>query len=159
VLLGRSTLTDALQYVEGEPNLAVLSAGPPPPNPSELLSSGRAAETMATIEKNALSGFVFVDSPPVLAVGDALIVSGLVDATLLVAGAGSTSRRALQRTAQMLRQVEAPLIGSVLNNSALTGRDTAYGYGYAESSPNGSGPAANTIQSRRLRRKERRAAR
>ena len=74
----------------GEPNLSVLSAGPPPPNPSELLSSGRAADTITSIEKSTASGgLVLVDSPPVLAVGDALIVSGMVDATLLVASADS----------------------------------------------------------------------
>jgi polysaccharide biosynthesis transport protein len=148
VLLGRSTVTDALQPVNGEPNLTVLAAGPPPPNPSELLSSSRAADTLASIEKTSEHSLVLVDSPPVLAVGDALIVSGLVDATLLVASEGSSSRRALQRTVQMLRQVNAPLLGTVLNNAEMANRD--YGYGYAakydatSTDANGS-PPPNTV--------------
>ena len=129
VLLGKTTVIDALQLVPSHPNLSVISAGPPPPNPSELLSSGRARDVISSIKKSTSSGLVFVDSPPVLPVADALIVSGMVDATLLVAGAKSSSRRSLQRSIQMLRQVNAPLIGTVLNNAEVTSRDESYGYG------------------------------
>ncbi len=161
VLLGWSTLDDAIQHVYGEPNLTLLAAGPPPPNPSELLSSGRAAETIVSIEKSMTSGLVLVDSPPVLAVGDSLAVSGLVDATLLVAGARSSSRRGLRRTVQMLRQVNAQLIGSVLNDVHLAKRDPASNaYGYLVATPNGSNGSngSNGAHSRRAQRKEQRAA-
>ena len=155
VLLGRSAVLDALQQVEGEPNLAVLTSGPPPPNPSELLSSRRAGATISSIATSSATGLLFVDSPPVLPVGDALIVSGMVDATLLVASQGSSSRRALQRTVQMLRQVNAPLMGTVLNDADISDPDAAFGYGYITPSSNGS----NAVETRRLRRKENRTAR
>lgn len=145
LLLGEASLVDALQPVPEERNLAVLSAGPPPPNPSELLSTGRAREVITSIEKSA--DLVLIDSPPVLPVSDALIVSGMVDATLLVASVKSSSRRELHRAIEILRQLDAPLIGTVLNNLELAETDAADGYGYgygylkssASSGPNGDG--------------------
>jgi hypothetical protein len=74
-----------------------------------MLSSGRAADTIAAVEKNG-SGSVLIDSPPVLAVGDALIVSGLVDATLLVASANSSSRRALRTDCKNCASMSAPAV-------------------------------------------------
>jgi capsular exopolysaccharide synthesis family protein len=150
VMLGTASLLDALQQVPGESNLALLSTGPPPPNPSELLSSARAREVMASLEKS--SGLLLVDSPPVLPVSDALIVSGMVDATLLVASANASSRRGLRRSVEVLRQVDAPLVGTVLNNTEAAESYGAYAYGSFEPAPNGS-------MTRRQRRKATRAAR
>ncbi len=152
VLIGRATLVDAVQEVVGEPNLFVLPSGPLPPNPSELLSLPRTDDIVASIEKNAGFGLLLVDCPPVLPVADALIVSRMVDSTVLVAAAGSSSRRGVRRSVQMLRQVAAPLVGTVLNNVTLTDGDGAYGYGYY-------GPGSDGSQGRRLTRKEKRAAR
>jgi succinoglycan biosynthesis transport protein ExoP len=152
ILLGKTAAIDALQLVRDQPNLSLVSAGPPPPNPSELLSSGRARDVISTIVKSSNSGMVLVDSPPVLPVADALIVSAMVDATVLVAGGNSSSRRALQRSIQMLRQVNAPLVGTVLNNADVTEVDASYGYGYLA-------PTSNGKSSSWLRRKATRATR
>jgi non-specific protein-tyrosine kinase len=69
---------------------------------------------------------VLIDAPPVLPVTDALVLSGRVDATLLVAVAGATTRKEAARAVELLRQVDAPLVGAVLN-----GVDTEGSYGYA----------------------------
>jgi receptor protein-tyrosine kinase len=97
---------------------------------------------------------VLVDSPPVLPVTDAAVLSGVVDGTLVVAMAGSTARPQLARTVEMLRQVNAPLLGVILNATAA--EDVyAYRYEYRENAEprrpglrgrfgapgNGSGPA------------------
>jgi len=125
VLLGKVSLSASLQAVPGQPRVSLLASGPLPPNPSELLASRRTVEVLALLR--AEFDVVLIDSPPVLPVTDALVISGLVDATLLVAVAGGTTRREAARTVELLRQVDAPLIGAVLNGVRSDG---SYGYGY-----------------------------
>jgi succinoglycan biosynthesis transport protein ExoP len=115
VLRGEVSAFDALQVIADHPNLAVLSAGPATTNPSELLGSERAREAIAALATTA--DLVLIDCPPVLPVSDALIVSGMTDGTILVASAGSTTRRSLQRALELLHQVDAPVVGTVLNHS------------------------------------------
>lgn len=125
VLLGDANLAGALRRYEA--NVLILPAGSPPPNPSELLSSPRAAAVIRALAEEF--DVVVVDSTPVLPVTDALVVSALADATLVVADSRSTSRKAVRRTLQLLRQVNAPLTGIVLNGMG-TVPDYGYGYGY-----------------------------
>jgi capsular exopolysaccharide synthesis family protein len=136
LMLGEASVGASLQEVPGAENLTLVSAGPLPPNPSELLSSRRAREVIASLAR--ISDLVLIDSPPVLPVSDALIVSGMVDATLLVADAKSSSRRSVQRALQMLHQVDAPLVGTVLNNATGMDAHVTYGYGYQSESTSGS---------------------
>jgi succinoglycan biosynthesis transport protein ExoP len=127
VLLGEVSLDAAMARVTGETNLAVLPAGPLPPNPSELLASPRAAEVLTALQ--AHFDVVLVDSPPVLPATDATVISGRVDVSLLVASAGETGRKEMTRAIELLRQVDAPLIGVVLNG-ARTEPGSGYGYHY-----------------------------
>lgn len=125
VLIGESPLSAALQRVNDVDPLWLLASGPLPPNPAEMLSSKSVAETLT-----GLAGFadtVLIDCPPVLPVTDAAIISSRVDATLLVVTAGTTTRKQVVRAVELLHQVGAPLIGSVLNNAPTEG---AYGYVY-----------------------------
>lgn len=129
VLLGDVPLSAALQDVDGVPGLRLLASGPRPPNPSELLSGQRTLEVLDALR--AQSDTVILDSPPVLPVSDAVGLSGRVDATLLVVRANATTRKSLARALSLLRQVEAPLIGAVLNDTkGDAGYEGAYGYGY-----------------------------
>ncbi|MDQ4144935.1 MAG: polysaccharide biosynthesis tyrosine autokinase [Actinomycetota bacterium] len=125
VLLGEVSLGAAIQEAPNEPRLRVLASGPLPPNPSELLSSARAAELLSVLREHV--DIVLIDCPPVLPVTDATVLADRVDATLLVVTAGSTTRKQVSRTVEILRQVNAPLIGAVLN-----GVSTEAAYGYAE---------------------------
>jgi succinoglycan biosynthesis transport protein ExoP len=124
VLLGKVPLAGAVQEVPDQARLSLLASGPLPPNPSELLSSRRTVEVFGSLQ--AEYDFVLIDAPPVLPVTDALVLSGRVDATLLVAVAGATTRKEAARAVELLRQVDAPLVGAVLN-----GVDTEGSYGYA----------------------------
>ena len=125
VMLGEVPLTAALRPVPGVDRLLVLPAGPRPPNPSELLASRRCAEVLTTLQAQA--DLVLLDCPPVLPVTDAAVLSARVDATLVVATAGSTARKELARTVELLAQVNAPVIGTVLNGVTA---DSGYGYQY-----------------------------
>jgi capsular exopolysaccharide synthesis family protein len=125
VLLEEVQLEDAIQWADGEGDhrIAVLASGPLPPNPAELLASDATAKILrAAINEYDL---ILVDGPPVLPVVDALILSGLVDATLILATAGKTKKRAIERSLELLHQVDAPIAGGILN--AMPER---YGYGY-----------------------------
>jgi Mrp family chromosome partitioning ATPase len=74
--------------------------------------------------------YVLLDCPPILPVADSVILAALVDATLLVVTAGSTTKRQTHRAVELLQQVDAPLIGAVLNGVG-TAEGYGYGYGYA----------------------------
>jgi polysaccharide biosynthesis transport protein len=126
VLLGTNPVAKALQPVESYPSLAVLASGPPPPDPSELLASHRTREVIEALRSR--SDIVLIDSPPVLPVTDPLVLSALVDATLLVVAADETTKRGLHRAVELLTQVDAPLVGAILNE---VGPERAYAYGYA----------------------------
>lgn len=128
VLVGDATLAEALRRYDA--NILVLPAGSPPPNPSELLSSNKAAAVIKALAEEF--DVVLIDSTPVLPVTDALVVSRFVDATLVVVDSRSTARKAVGRTLQMLGQVNAPVLGVVLNGIA-TGGSRGYGYGYGYS--------------------------
>ena len=142
VLLGEVPLSAALRPFPGEPGLSVLVSGPIPSDPSELLASRRTAEVLSTLRANG--ALVLLDTPPVLPVTDALVVSKWVDATLLVTASGSTTRRQVQRALELLAQVEAPVVGSVLNK-VPTGA-AGYGYGYGDNSYYGQGASLSAAR-------------
>ena len=123
VLTGEVPLASALH--EAGPRIVVLTAGPRPTNPSELLASNRAGELLTAVASRA--DFVLVDCPPILPVTDAAVLSSKVDGTVLVANAGATSIKDASRAVERLRRVAAPLIGAVLNGAR---GDSAYGYSY-----------------------------
>lgn len=130
VVLGDISLEDAIQISPVHPNISVLASGPRPPNPSELLSLDRSANIIRSLADDY--SIIFLDCPPVLPVTDALVLSRVVDATIFLARANQTSRRTAKRAVEMLRQVESPLIGCVLNGVAA---EDTYGslyeyYGY-----------------------------
>jgi succinoglycan biosynthesis transport protein ExoP len=123
VILGQTSLGDALQTVEGTKNLFFLGSGEVPPNPTELLSSSAAREIFAKLRQ--AFDVVLIDSPPLLPVTDAVILSGMVDATLLVIAAGETKRNQVEEASEMLAQVDAKRVGVILNEVEVGGR---YGY-------------------------------
>lgn len=135
VFLGEMPITALLQEVPGEPNLRILTSGRLPPNPSEVLSSPRTAQIFAALKSQDV--FVLIDCPPVLPVTDAAVLSSGVDGTVLVASAGSTTRKELTRALELLRQVSAPLVGTVLNGVSAEG---GYGYQYGYYTPDSPQP-------------------
>jgi len=109
------------------PNLRLLSSGPLPPNPSEMLGFRRVDEAIARLKEAA--DMVIFDTPPIIAVTDAAVLSSKVDGVLLVFSAGRTKRDQARRAQAILEKVNANLVGVVLNNAKLD--RAAYNY-YAE---------------------------
>jgi len=137
VLIGDVTLPQAIQTAASVPNLSVLPAGFPPPNPSELLSGERARRLIDVLGQTY--DVVIIDCPPVLPVTDSLVLARMADTTLLVTSANKTSKRSLTRAVELLRQVDAPLAGTVLNS--LSADETFSGEAYRyEASPRPKGP-------------------
>jgi capsular exopolysaccharide synthesis family protein len=128
VLIGDVTLPQAIQTVSSVSNLSVLPAGQPPPNPSELLSGERARRLIDVLGQTY--DMVVIDCPPVLPVTDSLVLARMVDLTLLVTSANKTSKRGLTRAVEMLRQVDAPLAGTVLNSLSADATFSKAAYRY-----------------------------
>ena len=118
---------EALKSYSGIQTLFLLPAGPHPPNPSELLGSKRFVELLAELRTHF--DYIFIDSPPVLLVTDAQLISPLVDGFVLVLRSNKTSRRFLDRCLSLMRAAKAPALGIVMN--AVNLRRAGYsGYGY-----------------------------
>lgn len=109
------------------PNLEVLTSGPVPPNPAELLSSHRMVALVEWMRNNY--DIVVLDVPPVMAVTDAQVLVPLVDGTVLVTTFGKTLKNNLQRTVETLRISNTKILGIVERNRGSRG-DAGYGYGY-----------------------------
>lgn len=145
VFLEEASLDETLSRAPGF-DFYVLAAGAIPPNPSELLSSKRTAELLFELQERF--DVVLVDSPPVLPVTDATVLSAWVEATLLVARAGVTTSTQLRQSVDLLRQVDAPVKGSILNQVQV---EMTYGYRSEYVNPKGSGPEAVTRKPNRIR--------
>jgi non-specific protein-tyrosine kinase len=138
-------LTDALLqstpnldgYLQGTAieNLQVLTSGPLPPNPSELLGSQRMKSLIEQLKGKA--DVLLFDSPPVLAVTDAAVLANQVDGVLLVVDAGATRREAASRARETIAKVGASLLGVALNKLSAKGAGGYYYYYYYSSEGEG----------------------
>jgi succinoglycan biosynthesis transport protein ExoP len=115
--------------------LSVMTSGPIPPNPAELLGSNRMVEVLASLKQD--SDVVVLDSTPVLTVADALVLAPQVDGTLLLVEAGKTRRDALVQAREALQRTEGHLFGIALNKISV--RRSGYYY-YAYYQHDGHGP-------------------
>lgn len=116
------------------PNLFVLPCGPRPPNPAELLLTERFREILRKLEERF--DRVLLDSPPLMLMNDAVVLSRLSDGVVMVAQAGKTSIDDVSRSARMIRDVNAPILGVILNNMDISSREYGgyyrYGYDYGD---------------------------
>ncbi len=110
------------------PNLAVIPTGPLPPNPADLLSSQKLADAIAELRQKYK--FIVIDSPPIMAATDAVILSVQVDGVLLVVRSGETPKEAFTRTRELLSSVKCRLLGVVLNAVDSSAPDYYYSYRY-----------------------------
>ncbi len=105
-------------------DLNVLSAGPIPPNPAELLGSDQMRRLLAALQ--ATHKHVVIDSPPVTSFTDGVLISTMVDGVILVVHGGKSSRHVVRRSRQLLQDVGAKIFGVVLNNVNLQSHDYYY---------------------------------
>jgi non-specific protein-tyrosine kinase len=127
-LLEEHPAVDGLLQPTGDPRLRVLTSGPIPPNPTELLGSSRMRELLASLAQTGEADIVLVDSPPVLLLADAAVLSTIADGVLLVVEAGRTRRDAAAKAAETLRTVKARLIGVLINRAPTRGAGYYYYY-------------------------------
>ncbi|MDP2960746.1 MAG: polysaccharide biosynthesis tyrosine autokinase, partial [candidate division Zixibacteria bacterium] len=126
-LAGNVPLREIIQKTPIE-NLSLLTCGVLPPNPSELLGSKKMKNLLEELKENY--EMILFDSPPVIAVTDAAVLSTLLDGVVLVASSGSTSREAIQRAITLLENVKSHLIGGVLNKIKVESVYGSYHYYY-----------------------------
>ncbi|GAB1796158.1 CpsD/CapB family tyrosine-protein kinase [Priestia megaterium] len=126
VLTRQSSLGQAVQSTE-VPNLYVLTSGPIPPNPSELLASKQMGEVLDEMKERF--DMVIFDTPPILAVADAQILANQVDASLLIVSSSKTEKDAALKAKELLTQAKSKLLGAVLNNRKMEEGNYYYYYG------------------------------
>jgi capsular exopolysaccharide synthesis family protein len=128
VLTGSATLQQTITRSNILPNLSILPAGTPPPNPAELLASQNMREVLE--ELRGQYDHIVVDTPPTLSVTDAVVLSPRADAIVLVIRSGQTTKQALRRSRDILMQVNAKVSGVLLNAVDLSSPDYYYYYEY-----------------------------
>jgi polysaccharide biosynthesis transport protein len=155
VVLGESTLEESIFKTHLE-NLDILMCGPTPPNPAELIMTERFRKVVEQVSSQY--DHIIFDSPPVGAVTDAAVLSKLVDGTLLVVKSLSTTRDAARHAVSVLEDIDANILGAVLNDLDLSNRKYGqyyqhyyyrkYGYYYEsherDTSPPPEGRSADT---------------
>ncbi len=128
-LSGEKNTDNLLKTFPNLPKLKVITSGPIPPNPAELLSSNEMKNLLQFLKGNY--NHVIIDSPPAISFTDAAILSTLVDGVILVAMAGKSSIHLIRRFKQRLGTIGARIYGVVLNGVRLNSVEyNYYGYGY-----------------------------
>ena len=127
VLVGKATLPEAVQS-SGSRNLDILPSGILPPNPAELLGSSRMANLIKELQSKY--DMLVFDSPPLLAVTDAAVLSRHMDGVLLVVKSGQTKHEALLRSVELLRNVDSRILGVLLNDVSRENTYGSYHYYY-----------------------------
>ncbi len=158
VLVGESSLEDA--FVEPELDtpeggrLRALPAGPPPPNPSELLASQRMKDLLDQL--TGMSDLVIVDSTPLLTVSDSLPLIEFVSGIVAVARLNATSKDAVKRLERVISNAGGTLLGSVVTGADAGGLYSGYGYGYGgygyRQAPSSNGDSSSDGPSAKRRR-------
>ena len=110
------------------PNLCLLPAGPIPPNPAELIGSSRMNESLKFLSNHF--DHIIIDSPPILSVTDALVVSPLVNGVVMVIHGGKTPREAVMKSGGHLEHVGAKILGAIINNVDMQSSEYYYYYRY-----------------------------
>ncbi len=127
VLVGKIDLKNAVKPTKIE-NLDLITSGPLPPNPSELLASKAMEKFIDTVKKTY--DIAFFDSPPVIAVTDSAVLATKLDGVVLVMKSGETQKDALLRAKQLLDNVNAHLLGVLINGVTVSSMYGSYYYYY-----------------------------
>jgi capsular exopolysaccharide synthesis family protein len=123
-LAGEKDLDSLVQASPRTPNLKILTSGPVPPNPAELLGSDEMRRLLLQLGERY--AHIIIDSPPAISFTDASILSTMVDGVMLVVHGGRSSRAVVRRAKQQLLDVGAHIFGVVLNNVRLDTQDYYY---------------------------------
>ncbi|MEW5802924.1 MAG: polysaccharide biosynthesis tyrosine autokinase [bacterium] len=127
LLVGRCQIEEVIQKGPVQ-NLMVITSGHRPPNPSELLVSPHLEKILNDLKSRY--DMIIIDSPPIVAVTDSVIISRLVDGIALVIHGGATNRDIIKQGRNLLQKANAHLLGAVINNIDLAKRSYYYNYKY-----------------------------
>ena len=130
-LSGDSDIDGLMQTYDKLPNLKIMSSGPVPPNPAELIGSNEMRKLINKLSERFTH--IIIDSPPSISFTDSSILSTMVDGVMLVVHGGKSSRAVVRRAKQQLLDIGAHLYGVVLNNVKMEGSNSYYYYGYYSS--------------------------
>lgn len=136
-LSGETDLSALVQSYDRQPNLKLLTSGPVPPNPAELLGSDEMRRLLGILSEQY--AHIIIDSPPAISFTDASILSTMVDGVVLVVHGGKSSRAVVRRAKQQLLDVGAHIFGVVLNNVKMETHDYYYSGYYSEYYTEGEG--------------------
>ncbi|TXK85626.1 CpsD/CapB family tyrosine-protein kinase [Paenibacillus sp. N3.4] len=130
LLTNQLTIREVLQETF-IPNLTIISSGPIPPNPSEILASKKMISTLDELKEQF--DIILIDTPPAIAVTDSQIIATRVDGVILVVDSDKVKRDAALKAKQNLENVRARILGVVLNNVDRKNKEAYYYYYYGES--------------------------
>jgi succinoglycan biosynthesis transport protein ExoP len=123
--LNERQVLDIICVDEGT-KLNIMTSGPVPPNPAELIGSEQMANLLKILQKHYTH--VIVDSPPIASFTDGVLIASMVDGVILVVHAGKSSRQIVRRSRQLLQDIGAKVLGVVLNRVNLRSQDNYYYY-------------------------------
>jgi succinoglycan biosynthesis transport protein ExoP len=127
-LSGNAEFGDGLIKTTDIQNLDIITSGPIPPNPAELLGSYRLGELVQNLYP--LYNFIVIDAPPVLGIADPLIISPHTDGVIMVLKSGGTNKEAAQEARRLLMSVNAKILGVVLNSIDQSSMRYSHYYNY-----------------------------
>ncbi|MBD3920688.1 CpsD/CapB family tyrosine-protein kinase [Paenibacillus sp. PR3] len=127
LLAHKNQLEDVLQETN-VPDLFIITAGPIPPNPAEMLASRRMSELLELLKTEF--DIILIDTPPLLAVTDAQLIASKSDGVVLVMEYGSVKREAALKAKAGLDTVNAKILGVVMNNVKRSKSEQSYYYYY-----------------------------
>jgi capsular exopolysaccharide synthesis family protein len=129
IITGQTNISEVISRTDIN-NLDLLSSGPIPPNPSEILSSKRMSILLE--ELKLIYDIIIIDTPPALAVTDAQIVATKCDGVILVIDSGKVKREVAMKVKASLEHVKARILGAVLNNIDRKNGESYYYYYYGK---------------------------
>ncbi len=112
ILAGRKNLQECIKAIE-MPNFFILTSGPVPPNPAELLGTKKMKNLIE--ELKGIFDIILIDAPPVLAVTDSQVLAAICDRVLLVASYGETDKKDVVRSKELIDKVGAKILGIIIN--------------------------------------------
>jgi len=114
----------SLVVKDEDTGLNILTSGPIPPNPAELIGSDQMRRLLDVLQREFTH--VVIDSPPITSFTDGVLISTMVDGVLLVVHGGKSSRHVVKRSRQLLHDVGSKIFGVVLNNVTIQSQDYYY---------------------------------
>lgn len=118
-------VSEIMQY-DNESKLYLMSSGPVPPNPAELIGSDQMSKLLEFLQGEF--SHIVIDSPPIASFTDGVLIASMVDGVILVVQSGKSSRQVVRRSKQLLQDVGSRIFGVVLNNVNLRSQDNSYYY-------------------------------